>query len=291
MPEPNISRFAPSRFAIYPLLKRVTYWPQAWLGFAMNFGFVTAYVSTANTFNYDILCCALAGCWWYVSLRLSVRGDVAHKRLLVGQCYTVSRLRLNSIIYRILPHSTDTIYACQDIIDDVKTGVLSTAILFGTWIRPMLVGCAMIFIAMLFVAGYLNRQDWGYFVFSVCGTATHLVWQFSTVELDKPESCWSECLVPSSMTCADTSYRKLQAQWPAWLDCMGWPFDRLYIKICHLSLFLVEFIISGMDMFGTASRPDSSQTGSTQQTSLILTLYLCVRYLLIICVIRRLQYE
>ncbi|SJL13181.1 uncharacterized protein ARMOST_16620 [Armillaria ostoyae] len=140
-------------FAIYPLLKRVTYWPQAWLGFAMNFGFVTAYVSTANTFNYDILCCALAGCW----------------------CWTM--------LY-------DTIYACQDIIDDVKTGVLSTAILFGTWIRPMLVGCAMIFIAMLFVAGYLNRQDWGYFVFSVCGTATHLVWQLSTVELDKPESCW-----------------------------------------------------------------------------------------------------
>ncbi|KAK0184521.1 UbiA prenyltransferase family [Armillaria mellea] len=132
-------------FAIYPLLKRVTYWPQAWLGFAMNFGFVTAYVSTANTFNYDILCCALAAY---------------------------------------------TIYACQDIIDDVKTGVLSTAILFGTWIRPMLVGCAMIFIAMLSVAGYLNRQDWGYFVFSVCGTATHLIWQFNTVELDKPESCW-----------------------------------------------------------------------------------------------------
>lgn len=140
-------------FAIYPLLKRVTYWPQAWLGFAMNFGFVTAYVSTTNTFDSAILCSALAACW----------------------CWTM--------LY-------DTIYACQDIVDDVKTGVLSTAILFGTWIRPMLIGYATIFVAMLSVAGCLNRQDWGYFVFSICGTATHLIWQFSTVELDKPESCW-----------------------------------------------------------------------------------------------------
>ncbi|KAF9043800.1 UbiA-domain-containing protein [Hymenopellis radicata] len=141
-------------FAIYPLLKRVTYWPQAWLGFAMNFGFISAWVSVTNSFDYQILGCALVGCW----------------------CWTM--------LY-------DTIYACQDIADDLKAGVHSTAILFGTWIRPLLVGCACIFVSGLYFAGCLNNQGLGFFIVSVGGTTLHLVWQFSTVRLDVPESCWT----------------------------------------------------------------------------------------------------
>ena len=53
-------------FAIYPLLKRVTHWPQAWLGFAMNFGFVTAWVATTGDFNINLIGAAMAGCWLYV---------------------------------------------------------------------------------------------------------------------------------------------------------------------------------------------------------------------------------
>jgi 4-hydroxybenzoate polyprenyltransferase len=52
------------RFAIYPLLKRVTHWPQAWLGFAMNFGFITAWISATNTVDYSVLSLAIASCWW-----------------------------------------------------------------------------------------------------------------------------------------------------------------------------------------------------------------------------------
>ena len=88
----------------------------------------------------------------------------------------------------------DTIYACQDIRDDMKVGVRSTAILFGTWIRPLLVGCGFIFLIMLAVAGYLNTQGPAYFFLSVGGTGFHLVWQYCTVDLANPRSCWGMSL-------------------------------------------------------------------------------------------------
>ncbi|KIY71900.1 UbiA-domain-containing protein [Cylindrobasidium torrendii FP15055 ss-10] len=140
-------------FAIYPLLKRVTYWPQAWLGFAMNFGLITAWVSVVGSLDFKIIGCGMLGCW----------------------CWTM--------VY-------DTIYACQDITDDLKAGVKSTAILFGNRIRPLLIACAVVFVAWLAAAGYLNAQGPVYFVVSVGGTALHLIWQFNTVDLDVPSSCW-----------------------------------------------------------------------------------------------------
>jgi hypothetical protein len=44
----------------------VTHWPQAWLGLAMNFGFVTAWVATTGDLNINLIGAAMAGCWLYV---------------------------------------------------------------------------------------------------------------------------------------------------------------------------------------------------------------------------------
>ncbi|KAJ3528987.1 hypothetical protein NMY22_g9187 [Coprinellus aureogranulatus] len=51
-------------FGIYPFLKRITHWPQAWLGLAMNFGFITAWVATTGSFDVQVLAAAMSGCWW-----------------------------------------------------------------------------------------------------------------------------------------------------------------------------------------------------------------------------------
>ncbi|KAF8879829.1 UbiA prenyltransferase family-domain-containing protein [Infundibulicybe gibba] len=147
-------------FAIYPFLKRVTYWPQAWLGFAMNFDQV----------DHSILFTAMLGCWWYA--------PYFH-----GEGW---RIYLNSswtMLY-------DTVYACQDLKDDVKVGVRSTAILFGSWVRPLLVACGITFVSAFAISGYLNNQGPIYFLISIGGTAVHLMWQFKTVDLDIPQSCW-----------------------------------------------------------------------------------------------------
>lgn len=87
---------------------------------------------------------------------------------------------------------TDTVYACQDIKDDLKTGVRSTAILFGSWIRPLLVACGLILAAAMGLAGYLNGQGCFYFVISIGGAFLHLAWQYLTVDLDVPKSCWGK---------------------------------------------------------------------------------------------------
>lgn len=110
---------------------------------------------------------------------------------LAGPCFTVRNPWLYHFIFlNIL--SIDTIYACQDKKDDVKMGIRSTALLFGSWIRPLLVSCAIMFILMLTWAGIINEQERSYFIISVGGTAVHLVWQFATVDLEEPSSCWSE---------------------------------------------------------------------------------------------------
>ncbi|TFK32170.1 UbiA prenyltransferase family [Crucibulum laeve] len=140
-------------FAIYPFLKRYTHWPQAWLGFSMNFGFITAWIMLTGTADVHLLALAIAGCW----------------------CWTM--------LY-------DTIYACQDMKDDVKIGVKSTAILFGSWIKPLLVLCAATFVTILFFVGALNNHGHGYFAVSVGGTAAHLIWQFMTLDLEESKSCW-----------------------------------------------------------------------------------------------------
>ncbi|KAI0318670.1 4-hydroxybenzoate polyprenyl transferase [Amylostereum chailletii] len=52
-------------FIIYPLMKRITYWPQAWLGIAMNFGIVVAWVSTTGNLNIELLGPFMVGAWGY----------------------------------------------------------------------------------------------------------------------------------------------------------------------------------------------------------------------------------
>lgn len=139
--------------SLYPLFKRFTYWPQAYLGFGMNFGLVVAWANIAHHVDYTLVALMLAGSW----------------------CWTMQY---------------DTIYACQDRKDDAKMGVHSTALLFGDYVLPFLQLNAVGFVALLYYAGKINQQGMAYYTISVGGTALWLLWQFLTLELDVPASCW-----------------------------------------------------------------------------------------------------
>ncbi|CAD6992812.1 unnamed protein product [Ceratitis capitata] len=78
----------------YPLMKRITYWPQLVLGMAFNWGALLGWCATQGAVNWEA-CLPL-----YLS----------------GICWT--------IVY-------DTIYAHQDKFDDIQIGVKSTALRFG----------------------------------------------------------------------------------------------------------------------------------------------------------------
>ncbi|KAG6827502.1 hypothetical protein H0H92_011522 [Tricholoma furcatifolium] len=137
---------------IYPYMKRITHWPQAWLGLTMNCGVAMAWLALGQGVPTSIAI-LYAGAWaWMIW--------------------------------------TDTVYACQDKRDDLKAGVKSTAILFGSWIKPILGGFCAMFVASLFIAGVMNNMGAYYHIISVFGAALYLAYDIITVDLDTPKACW-----------------------------------------------------------------------------------------------------
>ncbi|KAL0957959.2 hypothetical protein HGRIS_000139 [Hohenbuehelia grisea] len=137
----------------YPFMKRITNWPQAWLGISMNTGILMA--------------------WAFIA------GDVPKSSwVLLGGAWAWT------IWY-------DTIYACQDKKDDKKAGVKSTALLFGDNIKAVLGTFAALVVGALYYAGKLNDQQLPYFLISVLGGAVHMGVELYTVDTDSPKSCWA----------------------------------------------------------------------------------------------------
>ncbi len=135
---------------IYPLMKRVTYWPQFFLGLAFNWG-------------------ALVG--W-----AAVTGDLATPPALLyaaGIAWTLGY---------------DTIYAHQDKEDDALIGVKSSALKLGARTRPFLWGFYGAAIALLAAAGWAAGLDWPYYALLALGAA-QLGWQAATVDIDSPTDC------------------------------------------------------------------------------------------------------
>ena len=50
-------------FLVYPLMKRITYWPQAWLGICMNFGLVVAWAAVTGSLDIQLLGVLMVGTW------------------------------------------------------------------------------------------------------------------------------------------------------------------------------------------------------------------------------------
>ncbi|KAL5492822.1 hypothetical protein ACEPAI_4270 [Sanghuangporus weigelae] len=142
--------------SIYPLMKRVTYWPQAWLGIAINFGYLVSWYAigeTTSDWSSDSTLIMLFGLW----------------------CWTM--------VY-------DTIYGCQDRKDDIKVGIWSTAVLFGRYTVLAVKSFAMLFLVALFAAGKANNQGAPYFIISFGATLLFLYLQFKRLDVESSASCW-----------------------------------------------------------------------------------------------------
>jgi 4-hydroxybenzoate polyprenyltransferase len=136
--------------ATYPFMKRVTYWPQLFLGLNFNWG-------------------ALIG-WTAVTGAL---GPPALLLYLGGICWTLGY---------------DTIYAHQDKEDDVRIGVKSSAIALGSRTRPWLFAFYAGALALWGAAGAsagLRPLFW----LGLAATALQLGWQAARVDIDDPADC------------------------------------------------------------------------------------------------------
>jgi 4-hydroxybenzoate polyprenyltransferase len=137
--------------AAYPFMKRITYWPQAVLGLAFNWG-------------------ALLG-WSAVTGRL----DLAPLLLYAGGVSW-------TLAY-------DTIYAHQDKGDDIRVGVKSTALLLGATTKRWLVAFFGVGL-VLFAAAAVAADAAGLALFvALAAAGGHALWQVLRLDLDDPRDC------------------------------------------------------------------------------------------------------
>jgi 4-hydroxybenzoate polyprenyltransferase len=136
--------------ALYPLAKRVTWWPQLVMGFTFGFGAPLGYAAGAG--RLDAAWCALYGA--------AILWDLGF----------------------------DTVYAHQDREDDALVGVKSTARLFGERTAPFLAACYVGMLLLLAAAGWLSGLGvWFYPALVV--PAILLGRQVILLDIDNPALC------------------------------------------------------------------------------------------------------
>jgi 4-hydroxybenzoate polyprenyltransferase len=136
--------------AIYPFMKRITYWPQAVLGLAFNWGALMGYAAASGHVSAAAIALYLGAIGWTIGY--------------------------------------DTIYAHQDKEDDALIGVKSTALRFGTSTKSWLAFFYSLMIAGLVLTGVLAGLGLVYYV-GIVLAAAHLVWQARRLDIDDAGLC------------------------------------------------------------------------------------------------------
>jgi 4-hydroxybenzoate polyprenyltransferase len=136
--------------AVYPFMKRITYWPQIVLGLAFSWG-------------------ALMG--WAAAF---------------GQLSAPAFLLYAGSIAWVIGY--DTIYAHQDREDDALIGIKSTALLFGERTKPMLTLFYALAVVLIAAAGFLAGAGL-VFAIGLAAFAAHLAWQVVRLDIADPDRC------------------------------------------------------------------------------------------------------
>ncbi|MGZ8998516.1 MAG: 4-hydroxybenzoate octaprenyltransferase [Allosphingosinicella sp.] len=140
-----IALFSLAPVALYPFMKRITWWPQAWLGLVFSWG-------------------ALVG------------GPAV-----TGRIETPSLLLYAGAIFWVIGY--DTIYALQDREDDALVGVKSSALALGRWARPGISLCYAAALVLWALAFRQIRHE-TFALLGLAPMAIHLFWQVAMLKPD-----------------------------------------------------------------------------------------------------------
>jgi 4-hydroxybenzoate polyprenyltransferase len=136
--------------AIYPFMKRITYWPQVVLGLAFSWGALMGFAVTFASIDATALVLYAGSIAWVIGY--------------------------------------DTIYAHQDVEDDALIGVKSTARLFGARTHQALIVFYALAVVLIGVA--LELAGVRYFAWiGLAAFAAHLVWQVRRLRIGDPALC------------------------------------------------------------------------------------------------------
>ena len=135
--------------AAYPFMKRITWWPQAWLGMVFTWGLLVGFTELRWD-NFDALAAFYAGAAaWVIGF--------------------------------------DTIYALQDREDDALVGIRSSALKMGSHVRGGVAVFYAAAIALWGLGIWLYRADW-VALLALIPAALHLVWQVATLDAEDADN-------------------------------------------------------------------------------------------------------
>ncbi|XP_059448794.1 4-hydroxybenzoate polyprenyltransferase, mitochondrial [Corylus avellana] len=135
----------------YPLMKRLTFWPQAYLGLTFNWGALLGWAAVKGSLDPAIVFpLYISGVFW-------------------------------TLVY-------DTIYAHQDKEDDLKVGVKSTALRFGDSTKQWITGFGIACISSLALSGFNAGLGSPYYAF-LAAASGQLAWQIRTADLSSRADC------------------------------------------------------------------------------------------------------
>ncbi|WOB79342.1 UbiA family prenyltransferase [Brevundimonas nasdae] len=165
--------------AAYPFMKRITWWPQAWLGLTFNWGALMGFAAALPLAAAALLLPAdLAG--EFQPFLWSPAGSSGHAIALAWQAYIPAVLLWIGGVFWTLGY--DTIYALQDIEDDAMIGVKSSARRLASAVRPgvaVFYGLTVVLAALTGLAAGLGLLFW----IGLIAYAVHLACQ--VIRLDR----------------------------------------------------------------------------------------------------------
>jgi 4-hydroxybenzoate polyprenyltransferase len=136
--------------AAYPFMKRITWWPQAWLGLTFNWGALLGFAAETRRLDWPALMLYAGLVFWTLGY--------------------------------------DTIYAHQDKEDDALVGVKSTARLLGSRSREWILTFYATCFSLVLAAGFTAHAGWPFAPLMLVAGA-HLLWQVHTLDIDDPSRC------------------------------------------------------------------------------------------------------
>lgn len=136
--------------AVYPFMKRFTYWPQVFLGIAFNWGALLGWAAVRGELELPAILMYLGGISWTLAY--------------------------------------DTIYAHQDKEDDLAIGIKSTALKFGAATPKWLVLCFGLTFILLFASGFYAGAGIIFYT-GLAAAMLHAAWQLARLDVDDPDRC------------------------------------------------------------------------------------------------------